>query len=87
MSANKLLNWLDEPIEELPGGKGWYRLFCLILCKRRMTYANMYILTYALNKRKFKDNETVLKEKILTDLAKIYYHNNKHLPDGFEFIQ
>lgn len=85
MIDDKDLTWLDEPIEELPGGKGWYRLFCFILCKRKMTYANMYILTYALNKKKYKDNETKLKEKILTDLALVYYYNNNRLPDGFKF--
>ena len=28
-----------------------------------MTYSNMYVLTYALNKLKFKNNELMLKEK------------------------
>ena len=44
-----------------------------------MTYSNMYVFTYALHKRKFKDNELFLKEKILKDLAKIYYFNNNKL--------
>jgi hypothetical protein len=49
-----------------------------------MTYANMYVFTYALHKNKYKDNELVLKEKILKELAQIYYFNNKKLPEGFE---
>jgi hypothetical protein len=79
--------WMDESIERVPGNQGRYRFLCLLLLKRRMTYGNMYVFTYALHKNKFKDNELVLKEKILKDLALIYYFNNKKLPDGFELIE
>lgn len=81
------LNWLDENIEEVPGKQGMYRLFCLILFKKRMTYSNMYALTYSLYKNKFKDKENILKEKILKDLAAIYFYNNKKLPDGFTITE
>ena len=74
------VNWMDEPIEKFPGKRGLYRLMSLILLKRRMTYANMYVLAYALNKNKYKDNEVKLKEKIW-----IYYYNNGKLPDSFKF--
>jgi len=75
--------WMDETIERVPGNQGRYRLLCLLLFKKRMTYGNMYVFTYALHKNKFKNNELVLKEKILKDLARIYYFNNKRLPEGF----
>lgn len=78
------VSWMDEIIERVPGSQGRYRLLCLLLFKRRMTYSNMYVLTYALHKKRFKDNELVLKEKIIKDLARIYYFNNNKLPDGFE---
>lgn len=81
------VSWLDEPLEEFPGAQGMYRFFCCLLLKRRMTYANMYVLTYALNKRKYKDNEIALKEKVIKDLAALYLYNNNRLPDGFEFIE
>lgn len=83
MLDNINLDWMDEYVEEVPGKQGKYRLFCLLLLKRRMTYSNLYLLTYALHKNNFKDNELALKEKILKDLAAIYYYNNKKLPDGF----
>lgn len=79
------VNWMDEPIEKFPGKRGFYRLMCLILLKKRMTYANMYVLAYALNKDKYKDNEVKLKEKILKELAWIYYYNNGKLPNSFKF--
>lgn len=78
------VKWMDETIEDFPGNKMLYKLMCIMLCKRRLTYSNMYVFTYAMNKKKYKDNELELKEKIVKDLALIYYHNNKKLPDGFE---
>lgn len=80
-------SWLDEPIERYPGYPGMYKFFCFLLLKRRMTYANLYVLSYALHKKNYKDNELVLKEKIINDLAAIYLYNNNKLPDGFEFIK
>lgn len=87
MDENVKVNWMDETVEELPNINGMYKLFCFLLFKRRMTYSNLYVLTYALNKDKdiFKNDENKLKEKIIKDLALIYYYNNKKLPEGFEF--
>ena len=87
MNSQFDLTWMDEPIENFPGCQGLYKFFCFLLMKRRMTYANMYVLTYALHKKQYKDNEIVLKEKIVKDLAAIYLFNNNKLPDGFEFIK
>lgn len=86
MNSKFDVSWMDDTIEDFPGNKMLYKLFCFMLCKRRLTYANMYVFVYALNKNKYKDNELELKEKIVKDLAMIYYHNNKKLPDGFEAI-
>lgn len=77
------LDWMNEYIEKVPCSQGLYKLLCIILLKRRMTYSNMYMLTYALQKDKYKDDEMLLKEKILKELATIYYYNNKKFPDGF----
>lgn len=85
MSEGINVSWMDDTIEDFPGYKGLYKLFCLMHFKRKMTYSNMYVFTYALNKNKYKDNELKLKEKILKELALIYYHNNNKLPHGFEF--
>lgn len=79
------VQWMDETVESVPGKQGYYRLMCIILLKKRLTYNNMYVLTYAFHKRKFKNNELELKKKIITELAALYFYNNKVLPDGFEF--
>ena len=44
------VSWMDETIENFPGNQGMYRLFCLLQFKRRMTYSDMYVFTYALHK-------------------------------------
>ena len=87
MNQNIDISWMDETIENIPNAQGIYRLCCCLLFKRRMTYANMYVLLYGLNKFKYKDNELELKEKIIKELAAIYLYNNNQLPDGFEFIE
>lgn len=87
MNQNINVSWMDETLEVFPGAQGIYRLCCCLLFKRRMTYANMYVLLYALNKNNYKDNELELKEKIIKELAAIYLYNNRKLPDGFEFIE
>lgn len=79
------VKWMDEKIENFPGKKGYYRLMCFLLGKKKLTYSDLYVITYSIHKNKFKDNELSLKEKIIKDLAMIYYYNNKKLPNGFEF--
>jgi hypothetical protein len=81
------VSWMDETVENVPGKQGVYRLFCTLLFKRRMTYSNLYVIAYALNKHKFKDNELLMKETILKELALIYYYNNNKLPNGFEHTE
>lgn len=85
MNINYDGKWLDEKIERMPGGQKRYRFLCLLLFKRRMTYADMYVYTYGIYQDAFKDNELKLKEKILRELAYIYYYNNNKMPDGFEY--
>jgi hypothetical protein len=75
--------WMNTEVKKVPGKQGKYRLMCAMLLKKYLTYSNLFMLTYALHKNKYKDNEIVLKEKILKDLAYIYYYNENKLPDGF----
>lgn len=78
-------DWLSEKVERIPnGGQGMYRLLCTLMLKKRLTYRNLYVFAYALNKHKFKDNEMRMKQLIIEELAKIYYYNTGQLPNGFE---
>jgi hypothetical protein len=78
------VSWMDETIDKYPGKKWFYKLICFFLLKKKLTYSNLYVLSYALSKNKYKNDEIKLKEKIIKDLAFIYYYNNNKLPKGFE---
>ena len=79
------VNWMNETIKKVPGKQGFYKLLCAIFLKKRMTYNNLYVFSYAYHKKQFKDREEELKIKILKDLVSIYYFNNNKLPEGFDF--
>lgn len=87
MFNNVDIKWLDEEIKEFPSHKGIYKLLCLLLLKKYLTYSNLYVLTYALNKNKFKNRQNELKDKIIKDLVKLYLYNNNKLPYGFEYTK
>lgn len=87
MDESLNVGWLQEPIQRMPGKQAGYRLICALMLKKRMTYADMYVFSYAFHKKKYKDNETELKIKILKDLASIYFYNNKKMPDGFTIVK
>ena len=79
------VDWLNDEVEKIPnGGQGFYRLLCTLMFKKRLTYRNLYMFAYALNKHKFKENEVRMKQLIIEELAKIYYYNTGNLPIGFE---
>lgn len=83
--AEKLnIDWMDEPLKKLPKGQGLYRLLCILLLKKYLTYSNMYVFIYGLNKHNFKNRELELKTLIIQELASIYYYNTQKLPNGFE---
>ena len=77
------ISWMNDTIEKYPGKKWFYKLMCWMLFKKKLTYSNLYVLSYAFSKNKYVENEIELKEKILKDLALIYYYNNNKLPNGF----
>lgn len=77
------VSWMNDTIEKYPGKKWFYKLMCWMLFKKKLTYSNLYVLSYAFSKNKYVENEIELKEKILKDLALIYYYNNNKLPNGF----
>ena len=80
------IDWFNDYVEKVPNNsQGFYKLLCVLMFKRRLTYRNLYMFAYALNKHKFKDNEMYMKQLIIEELAGIYYYNNGKLPAGFKF--
>lgn len=77
--------WLNEKIPFLKDGNRLYNIvcFCLGKHKNKMSYKEMYLFLYGLNKGKL--GEKTAKEKALLRILEIYksHHNNK-LPEGIK---
>lgn len=77
--------WLDEKIPYLKDGDKLYRIVCFCLGKRKkkMSYKEMYLFLYGLNKGKL--GEKPAKEKALFRILEIYKsHHDNNLPKGIE---
>jgi hypothetical protein len=72
------MEWFDEKIEYIEGDKFLYKLvcFCLKGPKKRLSYKELYLLLYGLNKRKLGEENA--KKKTMERILKIYksHHNN-----------
>lgn len=73
------MEWFDEKIEYIDGDKFLYKLVCFFLggFKKRLTYKELYILLYHLNKNKLGEENA--KKKSMQRILKIYshFHNNE----------
>lgn len=75
------LDWFNEKIERVNGSNWLYRFMCFCLCRKRLTYKQLFLILYGLNKRRF--GEKTAKYLALARILEIYksLHDNK-LPDG-----
>ncbi len=72
------MEWFDEKIEYIEGDKFLYKLvcFCLKGPKKRLSYKELYLLLYGINKRKLGEENA--KKKAMERILEIYksHHNN-----------
>lgn len=75
------LAWFNEKIERVKGSNWLYRFLCFFLGRKRLTYKQMFLILYGLNKRRLgdKNSERLAIARIL-DIYKDL-HDNK-LPEG-----
>ena len=75
------LEWLNEKVERVKGSNWLYRFMCFCLCRKRLTYKQLFLIMYGLNKRRL--GEKTAKQLALDRILEIYksLHNNK-LPEG-----
>lgn len=78
----KNIAWMDEKVERLPKTNGLYKLLCLILGRKKLSYSELYLLVAHLAKEKLGEKEA--KEQALNSVIELYKENNGHLPDGIE---
>jgi fructosamine-3-kinase len=73
------MEWFDEKIEYIDGDRFLYKIVCFFLggFKKRLTYKELYILLYQLNKHKLGEEKS--KKKSMQRILKIYshFHNNE----------
>ena len=75
--------WMDEPIPYLKDGNWLYRFvcFCMGRRKKKLTYKEMYLLLYGLNRGKLGNGKA--KEKAMSRILAIYKsHHDNNLPKG-----
>jgi len=73
--------WTSEEVESLPL-PGWvYKIICLLLHRKKLTYQELFMLVYGMNKNL---GEKKAKEVALYEIIRIYEKNNNKLPEGVE---
>lgn len=77
------MDWFNEKIDKINNDKFLYKIICFFLGgpKYRMSYKELYLLLYGLNKNTL--GEEIAKKKSMNRILEIYkdLHNNK-LPNG-----
>ena len=72
------MEWFEEKIEYIEGDKFLYKLvcFCLKGPKKRLSYKELYLLLYGLNRRKLGEENA--KKKAMERIIEIYksHHEN-----------
>lgn len=75
------MEWFDEKIEYIEGDRFLYKLICFFLGgpKKRLSYKELYIILYNINKGKL-GIETA-KKKSMNKILKIYaYFHDNNIP-------
>lgn len=74
------MDWFDEKIEYIEGDKFLYKLvcFCLKGPKKRLSYKELYLLLFGLNKRNLGEKKAKIKamNKII-EIYKTHHDNNE----------
>ena len=77
------MEWFDEKIEYIKGDKFFYKVICFLLGghKKRLTYKQVYLLLYGLNKSRFGEDKA--KKLAASRILDIYasHHNNEYPKD------
>lgn len=80
------MNWFDEKIDKIKGDRFLYKLICFLIGgpKYRMSYKEMYLLLYGLNRKSLGEKEA--KKKSMNRILEIYktLHNN-NLPKNINY--
>ena len=79
------MEWFDEKIEYIKGDRFLYKVVCFFLGgpKKRLSYKELYIILFHLNKHKLGEEKA--KKKSMDKILRIYSHfHNNNLPNDVE---
>lgn len=71
------MDWLNDKINSMPHHNGIYKFICAFLGKKKLTYKQMYLLLFQLNKKKLGDD---VKKIVFKELLEIYHFNENKYP-------
>ncbi len=74
--------WTKEIVETVPTKRWLYRIACFLQGKKKMTYQEMFMLLYGINKKSL--GEKAAKEFAAQKIIGIYEFNNNKLPEGIK---
>lgn len=82
-----MTEWLQERIPKLDKMNWLYQFVCFFMGKRKkkLTYENMYVLLYGLNRNSVKEEQDAKKLAMARVLEIYKYLHNDKLPKGVEY--
>lgn len=80
--SEKMGEWLNETVVSVPYYNWLYKIVCFLFGKRKkkMTYQELFLLLYGLNRNKVGDKKA--KEMALYKIVEFYKTINNKLPNG-----
>ena len=76
--------WMEDRVQSVEHSNWLYKLCCFFLGRKKtnLTYKELFLVIYGINRRKMGDKEA--KTYAMNEILKTYkFHNNK-LPNGIE---
>ena len=88
--SNSIINdveWLNESVPYLNKYNWFYKLICFFMGrrKRKLTYWELYLISYGANRGKHISEEEVKKYAMLKTLELYKFHHNNKLPKGVKY--
>lgn len=70
------MSWMDRRVDSVPSNNWLYRLSCVFLLRKRLTYKELYLILVRLNEKRLGEEKS--KERCFNEILKIYKHNNNN---------
>ena len=79
------LEWLNEKINAIPHNNGLYKFVCFFLGKKKLSYKEMYLILYNINKNKLGEDSS--KERCMKEIINLYKFNNNKIPNSIPLYE